>query len=263
MQEYVLSARRLTYPKRPPTPLRGVAPRRSAPRAQVQPRPDFHRMTALELLHACQIQTERFGRGLPCDSRYAYELFRRALVERNDLAWELIYQQYASMVERWVRNTSAFAHTDETSEFFVSAAFTRFWRAITPERFAAFPTVASLLHYLQRCAGCVVIDSVRARTWAVVLPEQQIELTPCQRPSADEEALARLDREEFWRCVQAQLRSDAERVVLINSFVFGMKPGDIYARHPELFENVTSVYVTKRNVLTRLGNNATLRQQLL
>lgn len=263
MQEHVLSSRRL--PRTRPLALRlwgraassWVRPPRRAPHNELAD------LSVLELAQSTQLQSERFNQGLPCDSRYAYELFRRALVLRDEFAWEQIYRQYAAMVERWVRNTSAFAHTDESSEFFVCAAFARFWRALTPERFGTFPTVAALLNYLQRCAACVVIDSVRARTWAVHLSDEQIALLPVQHVAADEEALARVSRAEFWRCVQAYLRSEAERVVLIKSFVLGMKPADIYNLHRNLFESVTGVYVTKRNVLARLGNNQELRRQLL
>ncbi len=119
-------------------------------------------MELTSLARRALAESRRFYRHEEYDPRYAYELFRRALVEREDAAWAMLFEQYTPLVEHWVRRTGAFTVSGETSDFFVSAAFTRFWRAIPAERFGAFPTLASLLNYLRRCATCVVIDSARA-----------------------------------------------------------------------------------------------------
>lgn len=208
------------------------------------------------------VESERFYRGQPHDTRFAYELFRRALVERNEVAWEHIYNHYSGLVESWVRRSGAFAGSGESSEYFVSLAFTRLWRAIGPDRFEAFPTLPSLLHYLQLCAGCVVIDSVRAQSWSEMLPEESIPFERASRTSPDEEAMERVDRQEFWSYINAQLNDEAERVVVFDFFVLGMKPGDIYDRRQDLFASVKDVYNVKRNVLGRLSRNSELRRML-
>jgi hypothetical protein len=215
------------------------------------------------LVRQCSAESERFYRGLPHDTCYSYELFRRALVERSEIAWEHIYNHYNSLVESWVRRSGAFASSGETSEFFIGAAFTRFWRAVTPERFESFTSLASLLHYLQLCAGCVVIDSVRAQSWAEMLPEEAIPFGHTPLSSPDEEAMERVSREEFWSYINTLLNGEAERVVVFNSFVMGMKPGDIYNDRQDLFENVNDVYNVKRNVLGRLSRNQELRRLLI
>lgn len=214
------------------------------------------------LVRRCSIESERFYRGQAHDTAYSYELFRRALVERSEAAWEYIYTHYSPLVESWVRRSGAFASSGETSEYFVVSAFTRFWRAVTAEKFASFPTLASLLHYLQLCAGCVVIDSVRAQSWAEMLPEEAIPYNRGSLASPDEEAMERVNREEFWNYINAQLNDEAERVVVYNSFVMGMKPGDIYTGRPDLFACINDVYNVKRNVLGRLSRNQELRRLL-
>jgi hypothetical protein len=214
------------------------------------------------LLRRCVVESERFYRGQSHDTRFAYELFRRALVERDELAWEHIYNHYGSLVESWVRRSGAFVGSGESSEFFVGLAFTRFWRAITPERFESFPTLPSLLHYLQLCAGCVVIDSVRAQSWVEMLPEEAIPLDRAPQESPDEEAMERVNRQEFWSYINTQLNDEAERVVVYDFFVMGMKPGDIYDHRQDLFSNVKDVYNVKRNVLGRLSRNNELRRML-
>src|SRR5205085_1783568 len=118
----------------------------------------------------------------------------------------------------------AFACSGESSEYFVGAAFTKFWRAIS-ERFDQFPTLAALLHYLQLCAGSVVIDSVRTQSWAEMLPEEAISSGSVPQSRPDEEAMQRVNCQEFWVYINTQLNSEAERVVVFRSFVLGMRPG--------------------------------------
>ena len=219
-------------------------------------------MDLAALVRRCTLESERFYRGQAHDTCFSYELFRRALVERNEVAWEHVYAHYSSLVESWVRRSGAFSSSGESSEFFVALAFTRFWRAISPERFEAFPTLASLLHYLQLCAGCVVIDSVRAQSWSEMLPEEAIPPGRAPRTAPDEEAMERVSRQEFWNYINDLLNDEAERVVVFSSFVIGMKPGDIYHYRQDLFTCVNDVYNVKRNVLGRLSRNQELRRLL-
>ncbi|MFP4436558.1 MAG: RNA polymerase sigma factor [Chloroflexaceae bacterium] len=214
------------------------------------------------LMKHCAVESERFYRGQQHDTRYSYELFRRALVERNEAAWEQLYHHYNNLVEGWVRRSSAFTSSGESSEYFVVGAFMKFWRAITPDRFDSFPTLASLLHYLQMCATSVVIDSVRAQSWAEVVPEDVARADMLSQHSPDEEAMHRVQREEFWQFIDAQLQSEMERVVVYCSFVLGLTPRVIFSRRSDLFSSVNDVYNVKRNVLGRLGRNAQLRQMM-
>lgn len=204
-------------------------------------------------------ESRRFYRHEEYDSRFAYELFRRAMVERDEAAWGYIFEQYTPLVEHWVRRTGAFAVSGESSDFFVSAAFTRFWQAIPAARFSAFPSLASLLNYLRRCATCVVIDTARAQSYADLLPEECVNWNDQRLGYADEEATERVSREEFWGLVDDLLTSPAERLVIRCSFLIGMKPGEIYARYDDLFQSVEEIYTLKRSVLLRLRKSPELR----
>ncbi|MEI7644418.1 MAG: sigma-70 family RNA polymerase sigma factor [Chloroflexales bacterium] len=217
------------------------------------------RMDLSALVRRCATESERFYRGQPHDTRYSYELFRRALAERDESAWEQLYLHYSSLVEGWIRRSGAFTSSGESSEYFVVGAFTKFWRALTPERFSAFPNLASLLQYLQLCSTSVVIDSVRAQSWSEMLPEETITASHAPRYSPDEEAMSRVDREEFWHFIDGQLNSEVERVVVYCSFVLSLTPRAIYAKRRELFGSVNDVYNVKRNVLGRLSRNPQLR----
>ncbi|RRR73356.1 MAG: sigma-70 family RNA polymerase sigma factor [Candidatus Viridilinea halotolerans] len=220
-------------------------------------------MDLTNLVCHCATESERFYRGQPHETAYSYELFRRALVERDEAAWEQLYLHYSSLVEGWVRRSGAFVSSGESSEYFVVGAFTKFWRAISPDRFASFPSLASLLQYLQLCATSVVIDSVRAQSWSEMLPEEMISPLHGPQTSPDEEAVSRVDRQEFWHFIDEQLHSEVERVVVYCSFILGLTPRAIYAKRCELFQSVNDVYNVKRNVLGRLSRNPHLRQLLV
>jgi DNA-directed RNA polymerase specialized sigma24 family protein len=215
-----------------------------------------------ELIRRCAAEYERFSATGQQDTSYAYELFRRALVAHDQEAWVYIYQQYCRLVERWVRRNSAFDDASENSDALVSAAFTRFWQAIGPERFASFPSVASLLHYLQCCAASVVIDNIRQRQrdctvpLALFAPEHEAVCVP------EDAAMENLNRLEFWRFIAERLRCDAEKVVIYRSFVLGEKPAEIFAARTELFDRVAEVYAIKRNVLDRLSRDPELQAML-
>lgn len=217
----------------------------------------------LTLVRRCAAESERFYRGQPHDTCFSYELFRRALVLRDEAAWEQLYYHYSGLVEGWIRRSGAFTSSGESSEYFVVGAFTKFWRALTPDRFTSFPTLASLLQYLQLCATSVVIDSVRAQSWSEMLPEETISPNHGPQTSPDEEAVSRVDREEFWRFINEQLNGEVERVVVYCSFVLGLTPRAIYAKRGELFSSVNDVYNVKRNVLGRLSRNPQLRQMVV
>ena len=241
-------------------PLRGRN-RRETPAPPVGEAPPIEMELAL-LMSRCVTESDRFYRGLPHDTRYSYELFRRALVESDQAAWEHLYQHYSGLVEGWIRRSGAFVSSGESSEFFVVGAFTKFWRAISSERFASFPTLASLLQYLQLCATSVVIDSVRAQSWSEVVPEEFIGPQHGPQHAPDEEALSRVDREEFWALIDDQLNGEIERIVIYSSFVLGMTPRAIFSRWGEHFSNINDVYNVKRNVLGRLSRSPNLRQRL-
>lgn len=221
---------------------------------------DLRLMDLGSLSRQARIESRRFYQREAYDQCFAYELFRRALVERDEAAWSQIFAQYTPLVEHWVRRTGAFTLSGESSDAFVGEAFTRFWRAIPPDRFGRFPSLASLLHYLRRCATCVVIDAVRAQSYAELLPEECVNWNDQRLGYADEEATEQVSREEFWRLVDALLVSDAERLVVRCSYLLGMKPGAIYARWPALFSSIEEVYTIKRSVLSRLRRSPELQQ---
>ncbi|MCU0494548.1 MAG: sigma-70 family RNA polymerase sigma factor [Chloroflexaceae bacterium] len=220
---------------------------------------ELAQMSLATLVAHCRAEGQHYSQGQPYDACYAYELCRRALVERCELAWAELYYLYTPLVQHWVRRSASFATCGESEEFFVTEAFFRFSQAITPQRFAEFPSLAALMGYLRRCTSCVVIDFVRsnARTeqWFSLRLADDL---PGGCP--EEQALGRLYDEEFWHDLNAHLHTEAERVIIRATLEAGMSSGEIYNRWRGLFSDVNEVYTVKRNMILRLKRSPYLRR---
>src|SRR5215475_8520825 len=120
-------------------------------------------MSVPDLTSRCRDETARFRRGEPSDERYCFELIRRAVCNRDEIAWEVVLAQYRGMVLAWVRQHPTSSALGEEDDYWVTSTFERFWAAIGPERFGAFPGLAAVLRYLKMCTHSVLIDETRAR----------------------------------------------------------------------------------------------------
>jgi DNA-directed RNA polymerase specialized sigma24 family protein len=184
-----------------------------------------------------------------------YELFRRAITHRDAAAWAVIRAHYRPLLAAWAARCGAWAQCGEWADDIADQVLARAWVALTPAHFAAFPTLARLLSYLRICVTTAVIDSVRARATA----ERALQQLPAGMVETPEQiALAALDRATLWRMVLELAATPAEHIILVESFVYGLPPRAIQARHPQLFAGVTAVYSAKRNLFARLQSSCEL-----
>jgi DNA-directed RNA polymerase specialized sigma24 family protein len=180
-----------------------------------------------------------------------YELFRRAIVHRDEDAWAAIYARYHSLLVSWAYHSGAQGCPELPTDI-ADRALARAWAALTPDRFAEFPSLASLLSYLRTCVKTTAIDIARSqaaseRAWQQV--EAGVPATP------EEIILDNIERDALWQLVIGLANTPSDRIALIESCVYGLPPRAIQARHPDLFPNVASVYTTKRNLFDRLQRN--------
>jgi DNA-directed RNA polymerase specialized sigma24 family protein len=186
-----------------------------------------------------------------------YELFRRAIVLRDEDAWAAIYACYRPLLVAWAHRCTVRQSLDECPQDLADQALARAWAALTPERFADFASLARLLAYLRACVTTTAIDCARARAQSRTL---QLDLIADTRAAPEHDMLAALDRAVVWRAAIECAANIAERVVLIEHFVYGLPPRAIHARHPQLFAQVAQVYGAKRNLCARLQRNPALLQ---
>jgi DNA-directed RNA polymerase specialized sigma24 family protein len=187
----------------------------------------------------------------------AYELFRRAIVHRDENAWSAINAHYRPLLVSWASRCSAHASSGERADDIADQALARAWAALTPEGFVKFPSLARLLSYLRTCVVTTAIDSARSQAYSERIAQR---LHSGAVATPEQIVLASLNREVLWRTVIALAATRAERVALVESLVYGLTPRAIWARHPQLFPDVAIVYSVKRNLFDRLQRNHDLLQ---
>ncbi len=150
-------------------------------------------------------------------------------------------------------------------QFFVNRAFEKMWQVLTPEKFAQFPDLKSVLRYLQMCVHSVIVDYIRVREQAMLLddlPGEPAIIIGDGVDSPEAQVANRSQAETLWRWITQRLKNDLERQVIYCSYVLDLKPGEIFAAHQDLFEDVREIYQIKENVLARLRRDRELRELL-
>ena len=225
---------------------------------------DLKQVPLVGIARRCAQETTLFFQKKRHNPRFCFEMFRRAIVERDQDAWGLVYTQYRPLVIGWIRRHSSFPASGEEVQYFVNRAFEKMWVALPPERFQRFPDLKSLLRYLQMCAHSAIIDdSRRAQLQLVDLePEGHSGQAATDGAPGGEQEWDRFRREELWQQVTARLNDDRERIIVYGSFVLALKPRELYAQFEESFRDVKEVYRIKENVLARLGRDTELQKIL-
>ena len=95
---------------------------------QADSTPQMELLSINDLARCCSEETNKFLKQSVSNDRYCLELFRRAIVRRDDDAWVCIYQQYAPLVLTWVNQHQSAVPLlgQDGSAPLVNAAFAKF-----------------------------------------------------------------------------------------------------------------------------------------
>lgn len=223
-------------------------------------------LSLVMLAHHCGQQTERFWQRLVSDSRYCFELFRKALadphVPESKAAWNFLHRQYERQTMLWVKKHKSFPSTGREPYDLAELALEKMWVAFANKegKFNDFPTdpdygLKALLKFLQLCVHSIVMDGISRRN---ELPLPGTDDEDGQNEPMVEDA-DRLAAEDFWRCVHDRLKTDKERIVVDASYAHGLKPRQIYELYGDVFKNVREIHRTKENILARLRRDESLK----
>ena len=219
-----------------------------------------------ELVGCCQEEERRFSVNEPHRPEFCYELFRRAIVEDNQLAWTAIYYQYEPLVLFWLRRQASFSQTSQTEDALVNEAYTRFFKAlqhISDETFCKrFANLAALLSFLARCAATAVLDTVRTQNRR---REDKLVALPEHWPAAARtESLYELNewQQRLLAQIKPHLQTFQEKVVFVNSYLLDVKAASILADYPDLFNHVQEIYNCRLRIVRRLRADEQLAQFL-
>lgn len=213
-----------------------------------------------ELARRCAQEMARYWRRQRYDPHHCYELFRRALVQRDEEAWEALYSQYHRLVRHWLGNAPG------DPDALVNRAFERFWRALPSDRFADFPTLDKILAYLRRCAQGVAMDARRRKERRLVgeaaLARMQGAAITETKSSSVEQMLDKIAGEQLYKHAMECLNSSQERLVFHASFEWGLTPAMIAERWSDVFTSSREVSRIKERILRRLRRDKRLRALL-
>jgi DNA-directed RNA polymerase specialized sigma24 family protein len=213
--------------------------------------------------HRCAEESDRFFQKRNYDPRFCFEIFRRAVLDHDQRAWELVHRQYYSLVMSWVQRHSLLMALDEEPDYFANRAFEKMWVALSPQKFNQFPDLKSILRYLQMCVHSVIVDYARSSEQAILLEDSQREplvLRDQAQSDLEEKVFTRRQAAELWQWINDRLKDDKERAVIYASFVLDMKPAELLKSYSHLFRDVREIYTTKENVLARLRRDGNLKE---
>jgi DNA-directed RNA polymerase specialized sigma24 family protein len=215
-----------------------------------------------ELSARCAEELARFARRAGGDGRYGHQLFQRALVGRDPDAWAALDRVYRPCLARWARAHPLYAQADEEAEAFANQALAQLWRRVDADRFAAFPSLANLLAYLQRCVHHLVVDAARARARERARAAA-LGGTLATRPSPTLEgpALERMAAGELWALVRAHCHGEREARLAWGALVVGLPPRELLALDAANFESVAAINAGLANLRRRLRRSPALRQR--
>ncbi|HSL45685.1 MAG TPA: hypothetical protein VK897_19780 [Anaerolineales bacterium] len=226
-------------------------------------------MTIDDLAQKCAQETNLYFARQDSDSTYCFELFRRAISERDDLAWKVLVVQYEPMVTKWVNKWTNqhpnFPLAATETEDFIAEAFERFWKHFTPEKLSRSQSLDAILQYLKMCVHGATSDigrKMRYRLFDQGLegPEEGQESDLAEPESTPEE---RLQKEELWRLIRKKSKDEKEYIVIYASFSLALTPREILAEYPGKFRDIKEIYQCKANLLERLGRDTDLMEFVL
>src|SRR5258708_15767556 len=127
------------------------------------------------LADRCMSEINKYRRGEASSDQYCLEIFRRAMLEHDNKAWDLLvgrFQEFLLAAFRRHLRCEAASRLD-SPENYVARAFARFWIAAVHNQQVTFTSLGGALRYLSVCLNSTILDMLRsyARTKEVPLPE--------------------------------------------------------------------------------------------
>lgn len=204
--------------------------------------------------------------GTRSDTGYCFELFRRAIDERDDAAWVAISRQYESLICDWLLRAAHRSLTTDEIHSLYNDTLANFWRSLTTRDVRIeerFEHLGKILSYLRQCAVSALLNDRRQRKRHRRLKQKLYRRPDQPYGRAMEEHVAerfesayRLSHVRTW--METYVTDEQELLLLELSFEEALSPQEIAARYPDDFADAVEVRRIKDRVLRRarrhLGN---------
>jgi DNA-directed RNA polymerase specialized sigma24 family protein len=132
--------------------------------------------------------------------------------ESDEAAWTQITERYRGLLIVWAVRCPATAASGESAENIADQALTRAWLALSSKGFGSFPNLAAFLSYLRMCVTHVAIDAARARATQARIAQW---FTLRESKDLEQTVLEELERTELWQLINELVRTEQERVALV------------------------------------------------
>jgi hypothetical protein len=210
-------------------------------------------MSLTDLAQRCTSEMNKYRRREPSDDQYCLEIFRRAVVQRENDAWAVLQRQFSENVRLWFgRHPSRQAALRlDGEQSYIDDALRRFWQAVSEQKLA-FHTLASVLSYLHLCLNCAIMDALRAYSRPKEEPIPDYGQSDIDGPSVEES----YQESELWEIIEALLPGEKERRMAFLHFHCNLKPREIIRYCPGEFSCEDEIYRLKRNIMERILRNA-------
>ncbi len=218
------------------------------------------------LAELCAEQTRLFEKGAASDSRFCYELIRRAVFGIEG-AWKAVDAQYRPWLRRKVARHYQGNQADV--EDLVQESLIRFHKYVTPESWSKFPDLARLLAFLGTCARNLTLNHLRDMRKLYrreqTLPQDKESSSPFGN---NLERQIETDREyRQWQtrvqaCVSQKCKDPRDLLLAELRWVYDLRPSEIHAQHPDEFPSIPEVYKLVRNLKDRISRDADCTQLL-
>ena len=208
-----------------------------------------------EIVEGCQ-QEQRRSR--LAEIGHCFELFRRAIEQRDEVALRSLQLQYGRLVLRWVYDRLPDA-TDAQVEDVADKSFLKFQGTLSrraPDVAAHFDHVGKLLSYLKQCVSSSAIDHLRSEARrAKVERLLAVREQSLAEGRLEEAAQDRIDQAILLRRVVdwigKAVTDPLERMVIELTYSQDQSPRLIAAQHPDKFADESAVNRIKERVLKR------------
>lgn len=210
------------------------------------------------VIEGCRKISRKPRRRNPLEEKYCFELFRRAIEEADNQAWEALKQQYDGLIHHWIARSSGAPLSWQDREDLVQDTWSNFHHALKKYNISLakhFEHVGRLLKFLNKCAYTATMKHWKRKQKAKRLQKELTSVAEQVAEAPDEATLKRMLTEERqaalkkWR--EEKITDAHEQLVFDCSFKEGLKPRQIADAYPDIFPHAKAVYRTKENILKR------------
>lgn len=227
-------------------------------------------MRLADVARRCSEELGKPSHHLQSDERFCLELFRRALIDNDNDAWEALQNQFRERIALWFRlhPYCSEALEIEPERNYVDDTFTRLWIWAHNQRAkfnglagfndqAGFNSLPGALRFLHDCLDTQVRDIMRSHRQRQMLSLIDVDVS-IPFPGEDD-----VFWQEVWEKIRLLLPNDREYRIIYLTYHDGLKPRQIPQLYPDEFPDIKEVRRPMKNAMERLRNHKGSLQGLL